>query len=72
MKNTITKPTATSLPVTPHTPDTSSAVPSAKRTPMQQQYFKIKGSLPGDTLLLFRLGDFTKCSTKTPPSPQNS
>jgi len=27
-------------------------------TPMMQQYFEVKRGLPGDTLLLFRLGDF--------------
>jgi len=29
-----------------------------KLTPMMQQYFDVKRSLPSDTLLLFRLGDF--------------
>jgi len=29
-----------------------------KFTPMMQQYFAVKGGLPRDTLLLFRLGDF--------------
>ncbi len=29
-----------------------------KLTPMMQQYFEVKRSLPRDTLLLFRLGDF--------------
>ena len=29
-----------------------------KLTPMMQQYFEVKRSLPKDTLLLFRLGDF--------------
>jgi DNA mismatch repair protein MutS len=29
-----------------------------KPTPMMQQYFEVKRSLPKDTLLLFRLGDF--------------
>ena len=27
-------------------------------TPMMQQYRRLRGSIPGDTLLLFRLGDF--------------
>src|SRR6516164_7610401 len=30
----------------------------AQRTPMMQQYRRIKGELPKDALLLFRLGDF--------------
>jgi DNA mismatch repair protein MutS len=29
-----------------------------KITPMMQQYFDVKRSLPSNTLLLFRLGDF--------------
>ena len=31
---------------------------SEKLTPMMQQYFEVKRGLPGNTLLLFRLGDF--------------
>ncbi|HVU23944.1 MAG TPA: DNA mismatch repair protein MutS [Opitutus sp.] len=31
---------------------------AAKQTPMMQQYFEVRRSLPRDTLLLFRLGDF--------------
>jgi len=31
---------------------------SQKRTPMMAQYHRLKGELPEDTLLLFRLGDF--------------
>ncbi len=27
-------------------------------TPMMQQYRRLRGSIPADTLLLFRLGDF--------------
>ena len=30
----------------------------AQLTPMMAQYRRIKGELPGDALLLFRLGDF--------------
>ena len=30
----------------------------SKTTPMMQQYFEVRRSLPRDTLLLFRLGDF--------------
>jgi DNA mismatch repair protein MutS len=34
-------------------------MPDAEKiTPMLQQYFEVKRTLPGDTLLLFRLGDF--------------
>jgi len=32
----------------------------AQLTPMMQQYRRIKGELPKDALLLFRLGDFYK------------
>ena len=31
---------------------------SDKQTPMMEQYWSLKNSLPKDTLLLFRLGDF--------------
>ena len=31
---------------------------SPKQTPMMAQYHRLKGELPKDTLLLFRLGDF--------------
>lgn len=36
----------------------SDAAPAPKLTPMLQQYFEVRRSLPKDTLLLFRLGDF--------------
>ncbi len=35
-----------------------SATPETKMTPMMQQYHEVKRTLPRDTLLLFRLGDF--------------
>src|SRR5580692_1833868 len=55
------------LPMPPVAPTLNYAIPPVrmapmaepqKLTPMMQQYFEVKRSLPRDTLLLFRLGDF--------------
>jgi DNA mismatch repair ATPase MutS len=35
-----------------------SAMASEKQTPMMQQYWEVRNTLPVNTLLLFRLGDF--------------
>ncbi|MEY4489908.1 MAG: hypothetical protein RIQ79_2416, partial [Verrucomicrobiota bacterium] len=42
------------------TPPAASASPepAPKLTPMLQQYFEVRRTLPKDTILLFRLGDF--------------
>ena len=39
-------------------PAAASPEPAPKLTPMLQQYFEVRRTLPKDTLLLFRLGDF--------------
>ena len=40
-------------------------------TPMMQQYLKMKEENK-DAILFFRLGDFTRCPTRTPCWPARS
>ena len=53
--NFVNRKILTSHPITSNFPAVSA---EAQLTPMMAQYRRIKGELPKDALLLFRLGDF--------------
>jgi DNA mismatch repair protein MutS len=53
---------STESPSLPYSPDMTDL---SAHTPMMQQYFKLKADYP-DTLVFYRMGDFTSCSLAMP------
>jgi hypothetical protein len=53
---------STESPSLPYSPDMTDL---SAHTPMMQQYFKLKADHP-DTLVFYRMGDFTSCSLAMP------